>query len=257
MSNNEPEQADRAEQVLDYIAHNWALEDPADSLLNDQQRWSWRGADVEPDRKEEVEAMLHRDTNSSEGLHVALRRVLLKDNALGLIESEILDRELRLVSHRSETGWDRNRVTESRAEDLPDHLARRLIRSEIDAIENSMVWDDPKQYERSIGLYQLLGRYTSPESTRPDRRELWDELLKFTKYKVEVEFTPHDADAPQTKFYHLWRQSSSSAHNDALSQFGRDHNPPEVNIRTFPEELREPTLDPLDDLDEWVRRYYW
>lgn len=140
----------------------------------------------------------------------------------------------------------------------PDWLARPLLQHAIDRAEAS-TFDDPDDWRMLIGVLQIeandecYGDYRDEEDNREDRREAWDELLKFTKYRATVTYD-EPGDEGVTLARTMWAKKSTTAHNRMVNRVPDQGDIVEVD--TWPLKRAQPGLiqDPLQDLEPFV--YY-
>lgn len=175
------------------------------------------------------------------------------------LKTVVIESRRRTIQRNFQTGGlgGSLRAVEGAARDLPDWLALRLLREEFDFVD-SRDFDYPKAWQRTIGLLQIEWEGTHYPDCRDDtdnyddRKEAWDELLKFTKYRGKIKY--NTGSSSRTETMTIWAQSSATVHNRLVR---RQSDEVEVkSVTVSPIERFQPgdINDPLPDLEDFV--YY-
>lgn len=255
MSNYDADLRERAEQTVDHIDETHGLRYFTNTLLGrtDEGRF---GAPLDDPTLGWLEHIMEDHPNDESLLREFLVDALLIDKGLWEVDRSIVSEALDAVGFAAEQGHDRCSQATNEAAALPPHLAQNLLQSEIDHAEGTCT--KPQDYEELLILYQALTEYRGERETEGARKELWDELLKFTKYAARIRYENADGDT-MTEVRTQWAQQNSTAHNEQLKRFRDARSGPIhfIDIGTTPEELYCPSLDPLSDIEGWVMRDWW
>ena len=147
-----------------------------------------------------------------------------------------------------------------------DWLDREIIQRQFDIVQRR-TYDHPSHYAREIALKQIATEEYEVDNY-DSRLRLWDELISFTRYNVEVEYeiTTPDGDRYERSHQGLyWHQSQTKLHNQRLNTLRRTNNaevsPEEseggenrldlIDLTITPE-LRYTNLEPLIDIEWFV-----
>lgn len=255
MSNDNPTRRDRAEQTVNHIAETHGIRYFLNVLLGETDEGRFN-TELDDGTLHWLEYVKQNHPNNEQLFRAIITDSLETEKMVSPVENAIIDEALGSVGYRSETGYPRAEAAMVEAAKLPDHLAERLLQSEIDHIEGAMGFG-PDDYETLIMLYQTLGERTDRDTTR-DRKKLWDELLAFTQYNVRFRYLNGTGDK-MTDVKRQWAQRGSTAHNDQLEVWKRetDEDAELLHIDTDPNRLWLPNLDPKPDIETWVRREFW
>lgn len=258
MTDDEPTDDEKAEQIVDYVASTIGTHDIARILLGDEP-----SDIVEPLPEGEPRDILTNALHDPEdGLTtVTLKNVVKAENYYGTLGAFAIHQHRHYLQTMEETTGTRfthlrKEVTDEHA---PEWLADLMVQAERDSVESTMGLD-PIDYGYLIALAQLESKEFDVDN-KQERKNLWDEALAFSNYGVIIDSTP-PGGATETDYYELWRTSEANAHNDALRQLKRVYErdgvtPDEVDydIQTDVRELFWPDTDPLPDIEPFVRRW--
>jgi hypothetical protein len=167
------------------------------------------------------------------------------------LERQILSNIDFYARHKSETGFDRLDGVFGQIEryDLPDTLAMQAFQSERDSLDNTIGFL-PDKLEQHLRLEQEIERY-GLEDTIDTRRQLWDEMVSYTTYKVTVKIN----DEIETQRV-LTEKSDTKAHNRVINRIPMEKRKSnEVDVTTEIVERYFPDVDPLKDMEEFVFYY--
>ena len=168
-----------------------------------------------------------------------------------------------LESERHKEPGKYARAVEYEVGELPSWLAEQFIRDEIHHATN-VPYDHPEDFGRELVLRQLLAE-NHGVSNHDERRRLWDEMLKFTLYEVEISFDLWMAEGDQmattTKSRRMWHTSSAKAHNFFLAELrrrndaeldGGENDLTVIHADPYPVKRYFPEFDPMGDLEDFV-----
>ncbi|UBF22356.1 hypothetical protein HRTV-11_gp99 [Halorubrum virus HRTV-11] len=155
------------------------------------------------------------------------------------------------------------RIVAYEVEELPAWLGEEIVREQVHYAQN-VPYDHPEDFARELVLRQLLAEEYGVENV-DTRRRLWDEMLKFTLYEVEIAFDLWMEEGQQmataTKSRRMWHTSSAKAHNFYLSELRR-RNDAEldggandltvIHADAYPVKRYYPEFDAMDDLEDFV-----
>lgn len=237
-----PDEDERIERVITEVTSILGTKGIAQLLLDGDPEHG-----VEPIELEQA----REDLEVREPEPEVLKAVIHSSGKVDDLESFIITGRQDKISRDNAThGHSRAKMVEQEMQGLPGWLAEDLLYSEIDLAEGG-TFDRPDNYEQLLGLRQIEAEWFGKGQNRQERKELWDQVLKFTHYRVEINFDG-------SKFVRMrWCPKRSTAHNEVLREARREHGDDiDIdNIETTAQQLFMPDTDPLGDLEEFVYRW--
>lgn len=242
-----PDEDERIERVINEVAGTLGNKGVGLLLLEGDPE---RGVEPLPEG-EPRNALREAQENTGAFTEAMLQNIIRDAKAVHDLETFILSGIREKITRATEQGHNRVSLIEREMDRLPRWLAEDLLYQEIDRAEGRM-FDQPDDYVDLIHLRQIEADWFGGGQNRQERKQLWDEVLKFSRYRVEVVWNGG------AKFIRrLWSQRSTTAHNDVLRrarhEHGEDIDVDEVNTKV--EELFMPETDPLEDIEEFVYRW--
>lgn len=138
---------------------------------------------------------------------------------------------------------------------LPDALVEDFLESTLHVYATNT--GDLHDLEFHLRMEQQFAEHTT-RLNDDERRELWDEILKYTKYQFDARWTDHTEDGEHPGEFHeeAWKQNATPWRNAILTdKIASHHDTVEMHyVRVTPVKRREPQFDPLPDLEWFV--YY-
>lgn len=179
------------------------------------------------------------------------------DGILSRLEQLAVASEQHAIEHPSGGVGAYLRRLEDSIERLPAWLRVDLVQWERDFAEDA-AFEAPEDWQRLIGVLQIESEYNAFPDGRTavdnygGRKTAWDEYLKFTIYRVTIDYTL-DGESQSTS-EELFTQSSADAQNLVLRRLPEDATFESAAVK--PTERASPGIvqDPLNDLEDFV--YY-
>lgn len=250
---------DRAKDLVDEVLTYLGPRDVARILRDGDPE-----AGVEPVTRSDVVGALSPDPEN--GItRVTIENVVRNDDECfnGLRNLVVYWADRSITEQNPTTPGELARVVEYEVEDLPLWLAEQVIRDRA-MLARNVPYDHPEDFGRELVLLQLLAE-NHGEDNHDDRRVLWDEMLKFTLYEVEITFDLWMEEGQQmataTKSKRMWHTSSAKAHNFFLNDLRRrndaeiedgENDLTVITADTYPVKRYSPDFDPMGDLEDFV-----
>lgn len=131
---------------------------------------------------------------------------------------------------------------------LPNDLAMQALQSYKDSLENGP-FDKPIDFESALAVEQEI-QQRGLDDTHDSRMKLWDEMLKFSRYKTIAKLNGETEVVNQE-----WNKSRTKAHNNTVQKVPQSERlENDVDVEQSIMERFYPDVDPLPDMESFV--YY-
>jgi len=244
-----PDDEERRERIISELTSAIGTKGAARLLLDGDPEM---GVEPLPEDHRATTILRNALEDPEDGLtEVTLNNVVKDTDAVGRLEGWLVGGEERRIQDRLEHGTSRARAVEQAMNGLPGWLAQDLLEAEMDRLEGTS-YDNPDDLADLLCLTQVEAEWFGMGETRQERMNLWDDLLKFSRYEVSIWY---DDDHKFTRS--VWCRSQGTAHNRVLRQLRRaegddiDFEKAETNVK----EMYQPPTDPLEDIEMWVDRW--
>jgi len=246
-----PDDEQRRERIISEVTTILGAKGTADLLLDGDPEM---GVEPLPDGHRATDILRNALEDPEDGLtKVTLNNVVKDVGAVNRLEQWLVGSEERRIQNRLEHGVDRARAVEQAMNGLPGWLAQDLLQREVDRLEGGASYDDPDRLADLLCLKQVEAEWFGKGKTRQERINVWDDLLKFSRYEVSIWYNGGDKKFTRSR----WCRQSSAAHNRVLRELRRrkgedtDVDRAETNVK----KLYQPPADPLEDIEVWIDRW--
>ena len=182
---------------------------------------------TEPVKRPDVLGIISDDPENGITSKTIIKAAVNSDAAFTVLLLMVLQWAEKSIGSPNDTGPKRyKRAVIAETNHLAfDWLDREIIQRQFDIVQER-TYDHPSHYAREIALKQIATERFDVDNYS-SRLRLWDELIGFTRYNVEVEYeiTTPDGDRYERSHQGLyWHQSQTKLHNQRLNTLRRTNN---------------------------------